>query len=347
MKIAILSFYSGTRLRGLETFIEDLSVRLRKNFKIQIFQLSGTGSISFDRSVPKILRKLYLDYYSIKILIFTIRVLKRLVRDKPDVIMPTNNGWQSILCKLYSSVFKIPMILVGQAGPGWDDLVNLKLKPDRFITFSESQTEWARKNSSGVKIVNLPQGVNLKIFKKGVKPAPLNLPRPIIICVSALDSYKRVNLVLQAVSRLKNASLLLVCYGSSRQIELINSLGKKILGNRFLQTNVSYPQMPNYYCAADLFTLVSDSREAFGRVYLEAMSCNLPVVATDDRLRREIIGKAGLFVKHAENIDEYAGVLREALKRNWGNLPEKQAINYSWEKICPKYQNILESIKND
>ena len=80
--------------------------------------------------------------------------------------------------------------------------------------------------------------------------------------------------------------------------------------------------------------------EAFGIVYVEAMASGLPVVATDDENRREIIGDAGLFVD-PENIEEYAQTLGKALKTDFGEKPRQQAKKFSWDKIASQYEQIM------
>ena len=103
--------------------------------------------------------------------------------------------------------------------------------------------------------------------------------------------------------------------------------------------------MAKYLNACDVFTLVSEESEAFGLVYLEALACNLPVVATDDSLRHELIGDhaairlsaesrragAGVFVKNPVDDEEYARCLEAAARTDWGDKPVKQARKFDWE----------------
>ena len=100
--------------------------------------------------------------------------------------------------------------------------------------------------------------------------------------------------------------------------------------------------MAQYYRAADSFVLASTPAEAFGLVYLEAMACNLPVIATDDPIRREIIGDAGLFVANSQ--DDYSHVLKQVLETKWSNKPRQQALKFSWNKIIDRYDEVFNSL---
>ena len=57
---------------------------------------------------------------------------------------------------------------------------------------------------------------------------------------------------------------------------------------------------------------------------VEAMASGLPVVATDDPIRREIVGDAGLFVDPTDT-NKFANTIEKALNTNWGEKPRKQA----------------------
>ena len=74
------------------------------------------------------------------------------------------------------------------------------------------------------------------------------------------------------------------------------------------------------------------------------MACNLPAVATDDPIRREIIGDAGVFVKDPHNLISYSQALQTALQIKWGDKPRHQALKYSWEKTIPLYEKLFKSL---
>ena len=179
----------------------------------------------------------------------------------------------------------------------------------------------------------IPNGVDLNAFAPAPKTNPYGLPRPVVLCAAGPDRYKNVQETIQAVSRLDGISLLVM--GGSQETR---EMGTRLLGARFRQTTAPHDQMPAIFNSADLFTLVSESSEAFGVVYLEAMACNLPVVATDDELRRGIVGDAGLYVEDPHDIDGYSRALATALAADWGNLPRKQAEKFDWDEIARQYE---------
>ena len=101
--------------------------------------------------------------------------------------------------------------------------------------------------------------------------------------------------------------------------------------------------MPAVYAAADLFTFPTVPYESFGIALVEAMASGLPVVATDDPIRREIVGVAGLFVDPADT-GAYAAALQKALKINWSKKPRIRAQQYSWSKIASDYDRLFRKL---
>ena len=70
------------------------------------------------------------------------------------------------------------------------------------------------------------------------------------------------------------------------------------------------------------------------------MASGLAVVATDDPIRREIVGDAGLFVDPTDT-KEYLKVLEKALKIKWGSKPRLQAEKFDWDKIAKDYEKLF------
>jgi len=332
----------------METVVHELAKRLAKNHQVMVIQAGSEYSsqkaylvkrIKMKMEWPEIdsagwARKLMVDYYYRKIGVFGLKAWPLLKEYDPDMVIPVNGGWMSLLMKLFCLLKKKKLILLGQAGIGWDDRWNLLIRPDLFIALNKRNLDWSKKHSRpNQKFAIIPNGVDLKEFNsEGVK-LKLKLEKPIILCVAGHEEFKRVRETIKAVSQLGKGSLFLVCSSS-----VYDDFGKKALGKRFLRKEFKHQTMPKVYRTADIFTLVSQSFEAFGIAYLEAMASGLPIVATDDQMRREIIGKAGLFVKEPGDSQEYAQKLEKALSVEWGDKPRIQAEKYSWNKIAQRYE---------
>ncbi len=231
-------------------------------------------------------------------------------------IISTNGRLDALLTRIWCLSKRVKMIIVGQSGFGWDDKLNLWLFPNVFVALTQYQKEWAHKINPLVKIEVIPNGVDLTKFNPQVKPVKINMPKPVILNVGVVDSFKRQFLLKKASKH----SVLLVGKGGDLEVE--------------------HKDMPSVYTACDLFSYPTSERESFGIVMLEAMASGLAVVATDDPIRREIVGDAGLFVD-PNNIDEYAKTLDRALSTDWGDKPRKQAEKFSWEAIAKAYEKIL------
>ncbi|MCR4324897.1 MAG: glycosyltransferase family 4 protein [Candidatus Curtissbacteria bacterium] len=346
--IAILSFYSGVVERGVETFAFEIALRLSKKHQVTVFQGGNpkpfqkfkTTQIKANAKIPNakrgVLGKFYLDYQSLKVLVFSARAIPLFLKGKYDFVICLNGGWQTAIFKIASKLTSTKVIIPGEAGIGSDDAWNILFHPDCFVALTMSQYDWAKKLSPEVNVTLIPNGVDLSKFNPKVRPRKINLPRPIVICTSALDPHKRVDQTIKAVAQAK-LSLLLLGDGQARGA--IDSLGKRLLGKNYLRLKVPYSEIPAYYRAANVFTLASET-EAFGIAYIEAMACNLPVVTTSDDSRAEIIGRAGILTD-VSDIKQYAKDLVIATKSNYRNIPYDQSLKFSWNKVAQKYSNLL------
>ncbi|MEK7090994.1 MAG: glycosyltransferase family 4 protein [Patescibacteria group bacterium] len=324
MKIAILSFYSGNLYRGVETYVHELSnclVNLGEQVVVyqngQKHKNSKYTTVSI--GLPIDWSRLGggwtpWDYWKLLVKNFTKISLQKIDPDT-EIIIPTNGMWQSLYSRLWAWRNKKKMVISGQSGPGLDDRINLWTFPDMFVGMTDYQCQWAKKANPFVKIVKIPNGVDLDKFTPATEPIKLNLKKPIILNVGVVTPFKRQDLLLDAAKKIK-ASVLLV--GKGGTMDFVHS------------------DMPKVYTACDLFSYPTSPQESFGIAMLEAMASGLAVVATDDPIRREIVGEAGLFVDPT-NATAYAQALKKALHISWGDKPRRQAEKFSWDKIAKLY----------
>jgi glycosyltransferase involved in cell wall biosynthesis len=126
----------------------------------------------------------------------------------------------------------------------------------------------------------------------------------------------------------------------------ISQLGIK---KNFLLTGfISDEELPSYYNAADFFVLPSKSGEGLPLVALEAMSCGLPIIATDvGGIREVIIEGFGKIVppnnpaKLAEEILELSGANLTKLRQNLRKIIIRR---HSWDVNVAKLEKIYEEI---
>jgi glycosyltransferase involved in cell wall biosynthesis len=348
-----MSFYSGYVQRGVENWLEELVSRLKVNNRIIVYQAGDKFSFSDTRVIKTeyddkknqgydLLRRFFLDYRSRKIFAFSLKAFFDMPGDI-DIVIPLNGGWQSILCKLYCLFKKKKYVVIGHSGIGWDDLFNLMTGPDVFVALTVMEKQWLESRKSKVRIELIPDAVDVNKFTPVGKKVKINLPGPVILAVSALGLGKRIDLAIRAVAKLGSASLVVLGKGDGPTTDQIRELGRKLLGDRFLLTSVPYQEIDRWYRSCDVFTLPTWGRGAFGMVILEAMACNKIVVVNDDPARRVIAGKAGIYC-NPENTGEYADALARALTANPQDLPRKQALEFSWDRIAKLYHNLFSSL---
>jgi len=353
MRIAVLSFKNGIVCRGVETMVNELGKRWGKDHKVMVFQMGQKYAEQENYQVKVVKmkidwqrlekgswwRKFMIDYWAKMMMRFTRKCLREIDKEEVDVIIAMNGGWQTLLVRLYCWKKRIKMVVSGQAGLGWCDGWNLLMRPDVFVALSKRNAVWAKQfYGKGVRIEVITNGVDLKRFKLEGGKIKLKLKRPVVLCVASGDRYKRVEEVIKAMTEVKEASLLLAG-GSDEQEEL----GKKLLGKRFLRKQFKHEQMPMVYRAADAFVLVSESSEAFGNVNVEALASGLPVVGTDDKLRKEILGKYGIYVKDPIEMRDLIDKLRIGIKRS-KMRPEKWLEKFDWDIIAEEYEQLFQNI---
>ncbi|MBA7509026.1 D-inositol-3-phosphate glycosyltransferase [subsurface metagenome] len=110
---------------------------------------------------------------------------------------------------------------------------------------------------------------------------------------------------------------------------------------------VSDKDLVQIYNQAEIFVYPSFF-EGFGLPPLEAMSCGLPVIASDSSSLKEVIGNSGILVPsedYREISKQISYILKnEKIKKKLKEKSLKQAQKFSWEKTARKTLNIYNEI---
>jgi glycosyltransferase involved in cell wall biosynthesis len=311
-RIVFLSRYQNTTVRGVETFVQELTKRLERDFAVSIF--SGQDADNF----------------------------QKIIAGKFDIVIPMNGRTQALKASLGRAIGGYKTVAIGEGGVGRDEIFNITFcRPNVFVSLTDYMTHWMKPWSIGIKVIKIPNGVDLAVFNPNGSKIDLGLPKPIILSVGALEWYKGHDKTIEAISRMSKGSLVIVGKGSiQKQLE---EQGNHKLPGRFKIMSLPFNDIPKIYRSADVFTLPSWEREAFGIVYIEAMASNLPVVAPNDLPRQEIVGDGGLLV-NVSNAEIFAKALQTAIDKDWESKPKEQAEKFSWDNIAEKYINLFENL---
>ena len=272
-----------------------------------------------------------------------------LLTNPVDLILPLD-GYGSLLAATCVRAIKGTPILFAQYNFRESYLKRiLALKPDRLIALNPIAANYLRKIAPDLPISIVPPGIDPTEFSPEGKAIVTGLPQPNIICVTALERDRnfRIELTIQAVSRLPHASLLICGDGSDR--DYFQDLGDRLLGTRRFQIETfAYAQMPQVYRSASVFTSAA-KEESHGLKYIEAMACGLPVVVPNDGVRRYLIGNGGIACD-VTDIEIYTQSLQNVLETywHWQQQSRQNALRFSWEKIgLLHYQAVLKTITGD
>jgi glycosyltransferase involved in cell wall biosynthesis len=195
---------------------------------------------------------------------------------------------------------------------------------------------------------------------------------PFILYVGGMDPLKNIPTLIRAFDKIceKHQDLKLVMVGAdgekmkylkptiqeTRSSSLtpgqsLSTLLEKLIrsGKVVLKGYLEMPDLISYYRNAELF-LFPSLYEGFGLPPLEAMSCGLPVVASDRSSLPEVLGEAALYAnpEDAEDLARSVDQLLEndSLKAKHRDAGLQRAAQFAWEETARKtlalYQALFE-----
>jgi glycosyltransferase involved in cell wall biosynthesis len=205
--------------------------------------------------------------------------------------------------------------------------------------------DFFQRNKSRWRSRIIPNGVDCGRFQPSAPHREeFNLPmdRLVILMVSALIPSKRVEIGIEAVSRIPDAHLVVAGDGPLRQS--IDDLAARLLPSRFTRLSLHPARMPALYQSADVFMHLS-LEESFGNVFIEAMACGLPIVAEESLRTQWIVGEREFLLNTCDPADVARHIeLARAAPVDCRHARVKKAREFSWPKIGEMYREFLQEV---
>jgi len=158
------------------------------------------------------------------------------------------------------------------------------------------------------KVRVIPNGIDIAEFHRSPEPElmkrhGIDITKPIVLFVGRITRQKGVSLLLDAVPHLAKGCQLVLCAGAPDTEEIGKEVESKVHALRenpgakvvWIPRMLSKHELIGFYSSADLFVCPS-VYEPFGIINLEAMACQVPVVASSIGGIPEVVvdGETGL-----------------------------------------------------
>lgn len=297
--------------------------------------------------------------------------LRRLARTNDYDVVHFYFGLPTGLLALYvSCVLRKPYVLAlrGSDVPGYDNTrwylrpIHRLLRPlTRFIwskaanvtALSQNLRALAQSTTPDLDIRVIPNGINASLFPPKTPEDRIGPVR--LLCVCRLVRRKGLKYLVQAMQQLSKSGITLEIIGTGeRETELRALVDSMNLDNAInLIGYVPQERLADYYKRADIFVLPSIS-ESFGQVLLEAMSSELPIIASRVGGIPETVHDAlgGSLIEPASSRAIIGAVLKLAnepkTRQRMAAYNRKLAeTNYQWSAIADQYESLYFHALND
>lgn len=220
-------------------------------------------------------------------------------------------------------------------------------------------------NISNKEIYITPFGVDInKFYNYDLKRNDKNIN---IGTIKALEEKYGIKYVILAVKKVKNDlikegkkqlanSIKYYIYGDGREKETLLKLIKneELEKDIFLMGKIPNESVPKKLNKLDIFCVTSLNNESFGVAVVEAMACEVPVVATNaDGFKEVMDNNVTGYIVEGKDINSIADALKKLITSSetreiMGKNGRKRVIeNYNWNKNVGFMEDIYEKILKD
>lgn len=244
-------------------------------------------------------------------------------------------------------------------------------RADRTIAPSDA---FARelKSWTGKDVMSIHHGFDPEIFQRDQTPLPESMQQKIdsagsalrILFVSYYNYYRNFETLLRAIPLIRaqlakagkpGVKLFLTCKLNSKdnpgayRAENANALVRKLgIASEVVELGpIAYSQLHHVYRACDIYVTPAYT-ETFAHPLVEAMSCGLPVMASDIEVHREVCRQAAVYF-HRFSPEELAEkviqvISNNSLKNSLAQAAQVRAGQFSWKQHVDELLQVASSL---
>lgn len=307
-RIRLILFIVDMQYGGTPRHIQQVAERLDKNiFDISVLCIREKSEVAYELESKdikvdslKVRRKIEVGY------IF--KLLKFFRKEKPDILL-AYIFHANILARIIGKLLcRVPTVIISERSVE-SEKKKYRILIDRLFSFlcdgvlvnsekvKEVLTQRERIESEKIKVI--PNGVDTKIFKKKAKNFELkrqlgfNNEDYIISVIGRFELYKGQEYFLSAFKKVleqkPNVSTKTLLVGEGRFKNKIQDIVRKLGMMEKVILTGARSDVAELLSITDLFVLPS-TEEGMSNALLEAMSCKVPVIATQVGGTSEVIG---------------------------------------------------------
>ncbi len=213
---------------------------------------------------------------------------------------------------------------------------------------NSTREDLVRRGLDPSRITVIRNGVALE----GLQPTATRFSVPTVVYLGRLQRYKRIDLVLKAVSRLLDGGmeLELVIAGRGDARKRLEAIVRQLgIRNRVRFAGFVSDAEKGELLSRSWVHVLTSPKEGWGIASIEASACGTATVASDSPGLRETVrhGETGLLVPHGD-VDALAEALAQILepgnRDRMGRAAHLMAKAYSWEGVADAFERLLTSL---
>lgn len=218
--------------------------------------------------------------------------------------------------------------------------------PDHIIAASPQTAERLRKSIGAARSISvIPNGIDLE---EVVSAYPDSAPTDVAI-VGRLIAHKRVDMLMEAVAKLRTEGLSLTCRvigNGPEQLEL-HKAAERLGIDDLVEFRHDVTEQKDVYSLlkAARVCVFPSAREGFGIAVLEAIACGVPVITTSttDNMAQHLVARSVHGVVCEPTVGALANSLRSVLsgEASAADRPESWLNEYSWDAAANRIARVL------